>query len=544
MLNLKSAYFYFLAIKINFLKIIRKIYFTTNIYNESLKSKIPKQFYFFPNAFLLSSFTSYKNFIFKISEINPDNFWSNKKSKNFHNFIWLNLIDRKDNAILIRKLILTWIQKNNKYKLLTWKSEVISVRIISWILNANIILSNTNQDFNKKFLESIVFQTNHLKKNFSFEKNDKKKIDILTAILLTGLVFKECSENFEFGVKELEKLIEKFFDKNGFPLTRNPNDLLKFCKYFILIKECINDAQEHIPEFLDSITEKSLSCLKNITTPDNKMPLFNGATENELDDFYKYLTNLNIKFKNIKKNVGGLRIVKSQKDIVFFDTGILPEKKYSSDYQSGSLSFEYFNEGVKIITNCGYGSNISSKATLLSRLTSAQSTLCVNDTSLVKFERNKILNSAFGNSFKGKFSVLEENFAENESLLSVNASHDAYLNNYGLIHKREIKFEKNDNILRGTDELIKKKDAKNAKFSIHFHLCPGLDGTRTIAGNSILIKIRKNKSLIFTSNDHSLTLEKSIFLGGNKILNNLCIIISGKIENEKKLIKWEIKKNI
>ena len=282
MLNLKSAYFYFLAIKINFLKIIRKIYFTTNIYNESLKSKIPKQFYFFPNAFLLSSFTSYKNFIFKISEINPDNFWSNKKSKNFHNFIWLNLIDRKDNAILIRKLILTWIQKNNKYKLLTWKSEVISVRIISWILNANIILSNTNRDFNKKFLESIVFQTNHLKKNFSFEKKDKKKIDILTAILLTGLVFKECSENFEFGVKELEKLIEKFFDKNGFPLTRNPNDLLKFCKYFILIKECINDAQEHIPEFLDSITEKSLSCLKNITTPDNKMPLFNGATENEL----------------------------------------------------------------------------------------------------------------------------------------------------------------------------------------------------------------------------------------------------------------------
>ena len=30
----------------------------------------------------------------------------------------------------------------------------------------------------------------------------------------------------------------------------------------------------------------------------------------------------------------------------------------------------------------------------------------------------------------------------------------------------------------------------------------------------------------------------------NKILNNLCIKISGTLESEEKLIKWEIKNNI
>ena len=54
----------------------------------------------------------------------------------------------------------------------------------------------------------------------------------------------------------------------------------------------------------------------------------------------------------------------------------------------------------KIITNCGFGSNISSKAELISRLTASQSTLTINDTSVTKFERNKLINRVFGNSIK------------------------------------------------------------------------------------------------------------------------------------------------
>ena len=61
---------------------------------------------------------------------------------------------------------------------------------------------------------------------------------------------------------------------------------------------------------------------------------------------------------------------------------------------------------------------------------------------------------------------------------------------------------------------------------------------------SVLVQIEKNKSLIFTSNGENLILEKSIFLGGNKIINNFCITISGSLENnENKNIAWELKRN-
>ena len=95
---------------------------------------------------------------------------------------------------------------------------------------------------------------------------------MISAILLSGLVFKEYKENFEFGAKEINKIIENFFDNNGFPLTRNTEDLLRFIKFFIIMKECIKDAQKAPVSSLDSILEKNLICLSFCITPTNRLP--------------------------------------------------------------------------------------------------------------------------------------------------------------------------------------------------------------------------------------------------------------------------------
>ena len=545
---LKSAFFYFLAIRINLTKFIKKIYFTTTFYNKSLETVIPKKFYFYPNSFLLSSISNYKNFSFKIKEIDLPNFWVPQRSlledKKINSFLWLNLIDRKNDNVIIQKIIALWIYKNPKYREKVWDNSVVSKRVISWILNSEIIYTNTDAYFKENFLKSIVVQTNHLKKVVKFEKNYSKRIEILTAILLTGLVFKEYSENFDFSILSLEDLIEEFFDKDGFPLSRNPSHLLKFSKYFILIKECSNEAQKYIPDFLDDIIEKSLNCLKRISTPENKIPLFNGGTEVEIKEYFNYIGNLNYKIKSINNAVGGLSILKYKKNTVFFDVGEPPKKSYSKAYQCGPLSFEYYYDGIKVVTNCGFGYNISKKAMLLSRLTSAQSTLSINDTSAVKFERNKIANKAFGNSINDSFKIFDFKFEDNNEEVSSIAAHNAYENLFKCNHKRELKIKKDDEVLSGRDELIKTENDVTIKYDIRFHLSPGIGAVRTISGNSALIQLSKNKSLIFTTKNERLSVEKSIFLGENKILNNLCITVSGNLTDKSKNINWEIKKNI
>ncbi len=547
MISIKTAFYYILAVKINFIKIFKKIFFTTGFYKRSLISKVPSQFFFFPNPFLMSSFSNYKKFAFQINNLDPNKFWdqnySHKEKRELHNFLWLSSIDRKDDTSTLRKIISLWNHNNLKYKSLIWETSIISKRIMSWILNADIILKDSNFDFKRNFIESIVIQTNHLRKNFKYEIDHQKKIEVITALILSGLVFKEYEENYEYSLKELEKLIETFFDDKGFPLTRSPNDLLVYTKYFFLIKEVIKDAQKYVPDNLEYMLEKNLECLKQLTTPANSLPLFNGSVENDLTKFYDYINHFKIKIKKSKFNSGDIYILKNKKDVIYFEAGNPPKKNYSSCYQSGPLSFEYYFDDQKIITNSGFGVNISNKARLLSRFTSSQSALCLNDTSIVGFEKSNMMNKAYGFLIKRDFKISDLEYKNEPNKIQVKASHNAYFKNFGCIHDRCISIDKINDKVIGQDRLQKSVNL-NVKYDIRFHLYPGLMAVQTIGGNNLLVQINKNNALLFSTNEKNLKIEKSIFFGGQKVLDNYCILISGVIDDSEKTIDWEIKKKI
>ena len=544
MFGLKSVYLYLIAYQINLIKFFKKIYFSSKNYNKSLETKTPQQVYYNPNPFLLSIITSYQDQSFKISGVDPNIFWleDKKDTQQMHNFFWLNLIDRKTDHKNLKKIIYLWMLKNSKYKKDVWETSTLSARVISWILNIDIILSNSTFDFRKNFLNCIISQTNHLKKNIKFEKDFIKKIEILTAITLTGLVFKEYEENFHIGIKELENLIKDSFDINGFPLSRNPNDLVFFSKYLIFCKEIIKDSQKYVPEFLEDIVEKNLNCINFIKTPNQQLPLFNGANILKLNQIEKYLENSKIENKNI--NLGGLFKIKYKNHFLLVDIGQPPQKKFSKSYQSGPLSFEYFIDGVKIITNSGFGNQISKKAEFLSRLTACQTTLTINDTSITKFERNEMINKVFGNSIQNSFKSFDFISKNENSFIGCSASNNGYEKKFGCSHKREVYIDKNSNYLKGIDSIFKNKDGFPIRYAFRFHINPELSVIKTMSGSSALIQISKNKSLIFTVNGENLEIEKSLFLGEKKIIDGTCITISGNLVNKNKIFNWEIKKNI
>ena len=548
--DVRAVYFYLLAVKINLVLFLKKLYFTTDYYNKSLKTKLPDQLYFYPNSFLLSSFVHQKIFNFKLSQIDIDTFWiehtNSKEEENLNRFFWLNLINRKNDGLVIQEIISIWIKNNNKYTEKNWQSANISKRILAWILNADIILNNADKSFKENFFGSIVVQVNHLKNNLNNENNPLKRIEIISAIILSGLVFKEYNKNFEFGIKDLKKIVEDFFDNDGCPANRNIYDLVQCSKFFILIKECCKDAQEYIPDYLDDIVNKLVVCMYSINTPNNRNPLFNGACEFKINPYLEYLEGLEYKITDIKNKINEIYILRGKKFLLFFDVGSPPKKENSKDYQSGPLSFEYFIDNHKIITNCGFGNKISKKAEFISRLTSAQSTLCLNDSSVTRFERNNLINKVFGTSVTSSFKVFDFNTSEDIKSIFISAKHDAYRNNFNYLHERKLKINKINGNLSGVDNLTPTKLSKGIvnNYSIRFHLYPGINAVRTIGKNSILIQIEKNKSLIFTSKGENISLEKSIFLGRNQIVNNSCITISGKINNnESKNIYWDLKKN-
>ena len=114
MLNIKSVYIYFVAIKIYLSKFLKDIYFQSNFYQNKLIEKKEIKIHFIPNSYLLSSFTNNKKFEFDIKQ-DFTNYLLTKSSekkrfKQIHNFLWLSLIDRKNDGVVVRKMIDEWIK--------------------------------------------------------------------------------------------------------------------------------------------------------------------------------------------------------------------------------------------------------------------------------------------------------------------------------------------------------------------------------------------------------------------------------------------------
>ena len=74
--------------------------------------------------------------------------------------------------------------------------------------------------------------------------------------------------------------------------------------------------------------------------------------------------------------------------ILSADIGPSPDKKFSSDYQSGSLSFEIYYKENKLISNSGYFQNFKHQLNSISKSTATHSTLTLDNRSSCKLKKD------------------------------------------------------------------------------------------------------------------------------------------------------------
>jgi len=122
MFSLKNINVYFLAIKTHSKKFIKDIFFKSDLYNSKIIEKRENKFLFFPNPYLLSSLTNKNNFEFDVSSETIKKIWSRKDTEDSHSFLWLSLIDRKNDGVVVRKIINEWILRYKDYDSEIWET--------------------------------------------------------------------------------------------------------------------------------------------------------------------------------------------------------------------------------------------------------------------------------------------------------------------------------------------------------------------------------------------------------------------------------------
>ena len=549
MKELKSIKLYFFSILKLFFLSFRNFYFSSSFYNKKLITFVPDRIFYRPSTYLSASLTAISTDFYKITNTAPELLWKTSvkdklKFENLHSFLWLTKLDRKNSKIVTKDIIKSWINFFFNYDPNTWKMEITARRIIAWSSNTDITLENSDKIYKKNFFLSLMKQSNFLLKNLKNILYEPSKIICCSAIILSGIMFKENDSYYKIGIKELEKVIKNYFDETGFPKSRNPEEVFICIKYLILIREWFKESQKPIPDFLNEIIAKCGNCYAMLSCTNKQFPLFNGATEINHKDYDIFLKNLKYKFTNKNYEISDFVKIKKKKFEFFIDCGNPPANNFAKYYQAGCLSFELNSNKQKVICNTGYGKYLTPQLTALSCSTAAHSTLYINDTSSCIFQKNKTINRVYGNSLIKKHKVIKKNYTEDKNFYSLTASHNGYEKKFGYIHTRSIKISKKEDKIFGQDELKKTKNySKRLIYFIRFHIYPDTKIVKTKAGNSILISLSSGEGWLLQSKTNYFGIEKNIFLGNkNKIINNESVSLSGNINEDIMLIKWDIER--
>ncbi len=520
---------------------LRLLYQNSSFYEKKISKTLDSNFEYKPSPHLLSSVIKYQNKKYKIEDFAIESIWQkNLNSKDYeklNNFFWFFSLDLKSSKKTTQSVIKNWILNNNKYQKKSWEFDLTAKRIISWLSNHQLTYENSDEEYRSIFDHMVQKQTNHLLNEMKNSNELENRIVGCAAIILTGLAYKNEKQYLDNGLSLLKNIIKTSIDAQGFTKSRNIRQLIFYLKYLIIIREWFKESQNIIPEYIDENIYYLGSSYAFIWQNIKQDIFFNGNYLSDNKEFDLYLKRLSYTFKNEINELGGYAILKNKKIILATDIGSSPNKKFSSDYQAGALSFEIFSNDKKLISNAGYYSDKNNKFNKLSKSSAAHCALTIEDHSscnFIKVNKNLFINKGL--------KVIKKNVVFENNYWKISGAHDGYAIKFGTNYERSIEFYPEQMKFIGYDKLFRKAPNKEIKFDIRFHLNPSSKVMKTQDNKSILIEI-DDEGWKFSCDNFDINIDNGLYFGDkNSYKENQNIFISGMNNEKEQVINWEIEK--
>ena len=312
---------FYYGLKDNF----KKIYQSSNFYEKKISKTFKNYFQYKPSPHLLSSIIKYQNKKYRIEDFVVDTIWQKKMSKKdyekLNNFFWFFSLDLKSSKETTRSVIKNWVKDNGRYNKRSWEFDITSKRIIAWLSNYQLTYEDSDKEYRLMFDHMVQKQTNHLLSEIKSSNNLENKLIGCSAIILTGLTYKNEKNYLENGLNILKNIIKYSVDNQGFMKSRNIKQLIFYLKYLIIIREWFKESQNIIPEYINEAIFYLGSGYAFFWKDINSDIFFNGNYHSRNNDFDQYLKRFGYTFKNELNELGGYVILKNKKIVLVMDVG-------------------------------------------------------------------------------------------------------------------------------------------------------------------------------------------------------------------------------
>jgi uncharacterized heparinase superfamily protein len=224
--------------------------------------------------------------------------------------------------------------------------------------------------------------------------------------------------------------------------------------------------------------------------------------------------------------------------ICVLDCGRIAEGAFALDGHAGTNAIELSSGNNRIVVNCGTGGTANPSWNGALRATAAHSTVTLADTSSAQILPSGLARELLGPRLVGGPKDVSSRRSETAQGWTVDATHDAYLPQFGIRHERQITLSPQGLMLTGCDRLIPAAESpKGLNFAVRFHIHPDIRVSR-LEGGGILLKLPNGEGWRFRAGGGILEVEESVYLGGAVVRRAEQLVVSGTVKKEPAEIAW------
>ena len=316
-------------------------------------------------------------------------------------------------------------------------------------------------------------------------------------------------------VRFLPAELERQFHPDGGHVERSPAQLVAALQDAIEIRNLLHGAGVAAPPILATVLDRAAPALRLLRHADGALALFNGTRDEPAALLDLVLTQAQSRGRApAALPETGFHRLAASRTLVIVDCGAPPAARREPApgglprgadrlAHAGTLSFEMSVGRDRLIVNCGAAPAAEGEWRDALRATAAHSTLVLADTN-----SSELRPEGLGR----RIEAVECERAEANGAQWLDATHDGWLRQFGVRHRRRLYLSESGDDLRGEDELEAGAEIAPPAFAVRFHLHPGVVASLQQDEAGVLLRLPSGVGWRLRAKGARVAIEESIFL--------------------------------
>ena len=465
-----------------------------------------------------------------------------------HRFGWLRHLAAagQQGQLRARTLVEHWVSDFGRWNGFVWRLPVTVDRLWNWLTCGPILFDNLAPDTD--LLTSLARQGRHLQ--FATDECHEPRVKMRSILTQIALVFAidEADRKLPQLEGQLEFLLTDQILPDGGHISRNPEALVELLIDLQTIDDLyLRTGRPSLP-CLARIVPRMAGMLKFLRTQDGGLPVMNGGSEGNRVDIKNALFPYSGSRAFAFATKSGFQKLEAKTARLFLDAGAAPPPEYAIEAHAGCLSFQFDDNGERLITNCGSHPDVDPVWRSATRGTDGHSTLVITGQDAADFVAVRSVGLEVP---AGPMGVSARRMEEREDIL-IDSQHSAWKDSAGLVFRRRIFMSEAGDRLTGEDSLFRPVSAGETEnrakvpFDVRFHLHPGVSLKRD--GQHLRLVLPSGAAWLFKTNHKNRTIDRSVYLARGTVEKCWQLVLSGAADpngdasSPENIIRWAFTK--